>query len=65
MALSDGTFAAALKDVFARMSDGSKDDGWLAEELAKAINSQIKTADVNPGSFAGPDGPVAGKGSLS
>jgi hypothetical protein len=49
MALSDSAFAAALKDIFAQMRDGSKTDDWLAEKLAKAVDDQIKTADVNAG----------------
>jgi hypothetical protein len=53
MALSDSGFAAVLKGIFKQMRDNSggepKDDDWYAEELAKAIDDQIKTADVDIG----------------
>jgi hypothetical protein len=53
MALSDGAFATVLKGIFKNMRDNSggtpKDDDWYAEQLAKAIDDQIKTADVDPG----------------
>jgi hypothetical protein len=32
------------------MQDGSKDDDWLAGQLASAITAQIKTAEVPAGS---------------
>jgi hypothetical protein len=74
MALSDSAFAAALKDIFAQMRDGSKNDDWLAEKLAKAVDDQIKTAEVNTGiavtGGTASGGPLVGastsaKGSLS
>jgi hypothetical protein len=53
MALSDGSFAAVLKGIFKQMRDNAdgqpKDDDWYADQLAKAIDDQIKTADVDPG----------------
>jgi predicted amidohydrolase len=53
MALSDSSFATVLKAIFKQMRDNSggtpKDDDWYADQLAKAIDNQIKTADVNAG----------------
>jgi hypothetical protein len=33
----------------AALSGTPKDDDWYAEQMAKAITGQIKTADVNAG----------------
>jgi hypothetical protein len=53
MALSNTGFAEKLKAIFDAMdasaADSPKDNAWYATEFAKAINEQIKTADVNPG----------------
>jgi hypothetical protein len=53
MALNDIVFAEVLKDIFRQMRDSTgknpKDDDWYAGQLAKAIDDQIKTADVNAG----------------
>jgi hypothetical protein len=53
MALSESALAGVLKGIYAEMrnaaSGSPKDDDWLAEQLAKAITDQIKTADVNAG----------------
>jgi hypothetical protein len=53
MALSDSTLATVLKGIFKQMRDNSggtpKDDDWYADQLAKAIDDQIKTADVDAG----------------
>ena len=53
MALSDSGFAKKLKAIFDTMdasaADSPKDNAWYAEQLAKVINEQIRTADVNPG----------------
>jgi hypothetical protein len=70
--------ASALKQIFKAMRDSAgaapKDDNWFAEQLAKAVTDQIKTAEVNAGiAVAGgtaSGGPLAGaatsaKGSLS
>jgi hypothetical protein len=66
MALSDGTFATVLKGIFKQMRDNAggtpKDDDWYAEQLAKAIDDQIKTADVNTGIRV--DGGTASGGNL-
>jgi hypothetical protein len=78
MALDDDTFAQKLKVIFDVMDGAAggtpKTNQWYAEQLAKAIDDQIKTADVNAGiGVAGgtqSGGPPAGaktsaKGSLS
>jgi hypothetical protein len=66
MALNENTLAGALKDIAAQMRDAAsgtpKDDDWYAEQIAKAITDQIKTADVNAG-IAVAGGTVSG-GSL-
>jgi hypothetical protein len=53
MALNDTALAGVLKDIFRQMRDNAggspKDDDWYAEQLAKAVTDQIKTADVNAG----------------
>jgi hypothetical protein len=53
MALSDDALAAVFKGIFKTMRDSAgdepKDDDWYAEKMAKAIDDQIKTADVNAG----------------
>jgi hypothetical protein len=51
---------SALKGIFSAMRDGSKDDDWLAGELAAAITTQIKTAGIKAGSvLIAADGGVA------
>jgi hypothetical protein len=53
MALNDSSFAAVLKGIFDTMDAAAistpKDNQWLADQLAKAFDDQIKTAEVNPG----------------
>jgi hypothetical protein len=54
MALEESVLADALKSIGAEMrntaSSGSpKDDDWYAEQMAKAITAQIKTAEVAEG----------------
>jgi hypothetical protein len=53
MALNDTSFATVLKGIFRQMRESAggtpKDDDWYADQLAKAIDDQIKTAEVNPG----------------
>jgi len=48
MGLNEAPFKAALLSVFNQMhsSDETKDDDWLAGQLAKVITDQIKTAAV-------------------
>jgi hypothetical protein len=78
MALNDDTFAQKLKAIFDAMDGAAggtpKTNQWYAEQLAKAIDDQIKTAEVNAGiDVAGgtqSGGPLVGsktsaKGSLS
>jgi hypothetical protein len=53
MALSDTALAEKFKTIFDTMdtsaAESPKDNAWYAEQMAKAINDQIKTAEVNPG----------------
>jgi hypothetical protein len=53
MALSDTVLAEKLKTIFDTMdtsaADSPKNNAWYAEQMAKAITDQIKTAEVNPG----------------
>jgi hypothetical protein len=49
MALVDSVLASQLKNIFSTMKAQLKGDDWLADELAKAIDQQIKTAAVNQG----------------
>ena len=53
MALVDAAFAQKLKAIFDAMDgaagDAPKDNQWYADQLSKAIDDQIKTAQVNPG----------------
>jgi hypothetical protein len=79
MALSDTGFAEKLKAIFDTMdksaADSPKDNAWYAEQMAKAITDQIKTAEVNPGisitipstspSGSPSQGATSAKGSLS
>ena len=68
MALNDSAFAQALKSIFDAMDGAAagapKDNAWYAAELAKAINEEIKKADVLPGSLSNSAGSVLGKGEL-
>jgi hypothetical protein len=67
MALNDSSFAAVLKGIFdaldAAASGTPKDNEWYAAQLAKAIDDQIKTAEVNPGIDV--DGGTQSGGSLA
>jgi hypothetical protein len=51
MALVDSVFSDALKTIFDTAKSAAetapKDDQWLADQLALAIDTQIKTAVVN------------------
>jgi hypothetical protein len=53
MALNEDALAAALKAIYAEMdaaaADSPKNNDWLAEQVAKAITDQIKTAKVAAG----------------
>jgi hypothetical protein len=54
MAIVHSVLAGRLKTIFDTMDSSAvgnapKDNQWLAEELAKAIDDQIKTASVLPG----------------
>jgi hypothetical protein len=67
MALVDDTLAGVLKGIFAAMRGAAgsspKDDDWYADQLAKAIDDQIKTAEVQPGiSVSTTGGPAAQQG---
>lgn len=57
MALVDATFSAALKTIFDAMSSASsgtpKNNQYFADQLAAAIDTQIKTATVNVTSVSG------------
>jgi hypothetical protein len=48
MALVDMVLENKLKAIFAQMNgeDTTKDDAWMAKELAKAIDEQIKTVEI-------------------
>ena len=77
--LSDTLFAEKLQAIFDAMDTAAatspKTNAWYAEQLAKAITAQIKTADVNPGisvnipntspSGSPSQGTTSAKGSLS
>jgi hypothetical protein len=72
MALVDSALSAALKAIFDTMKESAKtspkDDQWFADQLAAAIDAQIKTAAVSTTvtgsvtSGAGAGGLVAGSG---
>jgi hypothetical protein len=51
VALQDSALSAALKTIFDAMAAASasapKDNRWYADQLAAAIDAQIKTAVVN------------------
>jgi hypothetical protein len=53
MALNDSAFAGVLEGIFNDMwnaaENSPRDIAWYAEKLAKAIDDQIKTGDVQPG----------------
>jgi hypothetical protein len=48
MALVDTVLENKLKAIFAQMNgeDETKNDAWMAKEIAKAIDEQIKTAEI-------------------
>jgi hypothetical protein len=55
MAVVDSVLSIKLKTIFDLMDssaagDAPKDNQWLANELAKAIDDQIKTAAIPAGS---------------
>jgi hypothetical protein len=54
VALQESALADALKSIYAQMAAAAsgvpKDDGWFAEQLAKAITDQTKTAGIAAGS---------------
>jgi hypothetical protein len=53
MALQDSVLAGKLKAIFDAMDGAAsgtpKDNQWYADQLAKAIDDQIKTAQVSAG----------------
>ena len=53
MALVESVLASAIKNIYAQMdaaaSSDPKTSEWLAEQLAKAITDQIKTAEIGSG----------------
>ncbi|MDR1174102.1 MAG: hypothetical protein LBK83_01360 [Treponema sp.] len=65
MALVDSALASALKAIFDQMTEEKSND-WYADELAKAIDAQIKTAIVNTNvtipSTSPPGSPSTGTG---
>jgi hypothetical protein len=77
MALVDATLSAALKAIFDAMAAAAsgtpKDNQYLADQLAAAIDTQIKTASVSvtvssvSGVMTGPSasGPGSGTGTIS
>lgn len=71
MALVDATFSTALQSIFSAMKSAAsgtpKDDKWFADQLAAAIDAQIKTATVAVSSVSGvtTGGGVSGPGSGS
>jgi hypothetical protein len=54
MALQESAMASALKAMFAQMesaaSGSPKDKNWYADQLAKIVTDQIKTAGIAAGS---------------
>lgn len=53
MALVASVLATAIKNIYSQMdvavSGEPKTSEWLAEQLAKAITDQIKTAEISAG----------------
>jgi hypothetical protein len=49
MALQDNVLAQALKTIFDAMDSAARDNQWYANEMAKAITDQIKTAGIPAG----------------
>jgi len=53
MALNDKAFAAVLQGIFDDMwniaENNKRSNSWYAEQLAKAINDEIRNGDVQPG----------------
>jgi hypothetical protein len=70
MALADSALSSALKAIFDQMTT-EKSNEWYADQLAKAIDDQIKTAVVSTTvtgtvtSGSGSGGSVAGSGTGS
>ena len=66
MALSDSSLSSALKAIFDAMdaaaADSPKNNQWYADQMAKAIDDQIKTAEVQVGISV--DGGTASGGNL-
>lgn len=50
MAVETSVLETKLKTIFAAMQDGSKNDNWLAVQLADAISAQITSAEIAAGS---------------
>jgi hypothetical protein len=70
MALSDSVFAKNLQEIFDAMRSGAMSDADYAQKLAKCIDDQIKTAQVNAGISVQVDpnsglGATSGPGALS
>ena len=49
MALEESALAQTLKTIFDDMNSEARDTQWYAEQMAKAITDQIKTAAVPAG----------------
>jgi hypothetical protein len=71
MALNDGAFKNVLLGIFREMWAGAggktKDIDWYADKMAKAIDDQIKTAEVMPGitvATSGGGGSTTGTGKI-
>jgi hypothetical protein len=49
MAVQESALASALKKIFDAMGTEARDNQWYADQMAKAITDQIKTAGVPAG----------------
>jgi hypothetical protein len=49
MALQDSALAQTLKTIFDAMGNAARDNQWYADQMAKAITDQIKTAAIPVG----------------
>jgi hypothetical protein len=64
MALVKTTLEARLRQIFASMRDGSKDDAWMAAQISDAIKTYILTGEAaTTDAGAAPAGSYAGAGS--
>jgi hypothetical protein len=63
MALVKTVFEPALKGIFAAMLDGSKNDAWMAEQIASAIQSYVGSGQATTtDGGAAPAGAYVGAG---